>query len=375
MVALAAYAVMSFDDPAEGQKRVAPTEFRLFHAGINHTSKGDFLFDDVAAQLVMEAYAARNQSVPLMGDYEHQSLATPPIIAKASASQFIPAIRRDANGGPELWATDVQWTDEARGYLENGEYRMYSPAFVPDQDARIAALINFALTNLPASYEIQPLVAASAATPTGDPAVEEDLKKLKEQLAQLTARCEKMNALCLKRLGKSFDDWENEKDEEDEERRKAKPAELKALTALKNDVLTLTGKTDPAEALGALTLAVTQSKELVTLKQKIAEDEAKALGTEFTTLLDGAVAAGKISPAGGLASKENIIKLKAAVGTAQALSFLKGAIPAEPIVQLRAPLDPKEQVAITQEEAQVARMVGCPLPTLQKFKESQRAGG
>jgi len=385
MVALTAYAVCSFDEPAEGQKRVAPTEFRLFHSGVNHTAKGDFVFDDVAAHSVMAAYAARNQQVPLMGDYEHQSLATPPMKALASATQFVPAIRSDAQGGPELWATQVQWTDDARKELESGQYRMYSPAFIPDKDGRIAALINFALTNLPASYEIEPLVAAGLTTPEKDTDMDEkELKALKDKVEELGARCEKMNALCLKRLGKSFDDWAkeesdehktlSERDEERQERERVKP-QLTALTAFQGKVIELTGKTDPAEALGAVALAVTQGQELVALKQKIAEADAKALETEFTTLLDGAVAAGKISPAGGLASKENIVKLKASVGTAQALSFLKGAIPAEPIVQLRAPTEPKPDVALTPQEAQVAAAVGLPLANLQKFKESQRAGG
>lgn len=377
MVALAAYAVAAFDEPADG-KRVAPSEFRLFHAGVNHTSKGDFVFDGIAAQLVMESYAARNHSVPLMGDYEHQSLASPPIKALASATQFVPEIRRDANGGPELWATQVQWTDVARSELEAGQYRMYSPAFVPDESGRIASLINFALTNLPASYEIAPLVAASAsATEQGDPEMEEELKQLKAKVEELTAKlsasegtCESMRALCLKLTGKSFEDWAKEEDAEHAEAK----AQLTALTTLKDEVLKLTGKKDTAEALGALTLAVSQGKELVALKQKIATDEAAALDKEFTTLLDGAVAAGKISPAGGLVNKASILKLKADAGTPVALSFLKGAIPAEPIVQLRAPNEKGGEVALTAEEAQVANMVGLPLTNLQSFKETQRKG-
>lgn len=336
LIALAVYAEASFEASEDG-KRVAPAEFRLFHAGVNHTSKGDFVFDDIAAQLVMEAYAARNHSVPLMGDYEHQSLATPPMKALASCTQFVPAIRRDANGGPELWATEVQWTDMARQELEAGQYRMYSPAFVPDESGRIAALINFALTNLPASYEIAPLVAASEAAPAKETEMEEKLKELSAQLTALSDKlsaaekdkeelkgaCERMNALCLKRLGKSFDDWAKEESDEHGEGDK----ELKALRA---HVLATTGKTTVTEALGAISLMSTQAAELVTLKTKIEADKAAAEEAEFTALCDTSVKEGKLPPA----MKDSFVTLKKELGTTKALTALKAFVPKEPIIQL-----------------------------------------
>jgi phage I-like protein len=377
LVALAAYAVVAFDEPAEGQQRVAPTEFRLFHAGVNHTAKGDFLFDDVAAESVMAAYAARNHSVPMMGDYEHQSLATPPMKALASATQFVPEVRRGSGGGPELWATQVQWTDDAKRELEAGQYRLYSPAFVPDKDGRIASLINFALTNLPASYEIAPLVAASANTPTGEPAMDEkELKALKDQVAELGARCEKMNALCLKRLGKSFDDWSKEEDAEHEEAK----AKLTALSSFQGKVMELAGKTDPAEALGAVALAVTQGQEFVALKQKMVADAAKALETEFSAMVDAAVAQGKLAPAGPV-SKEFFVSLKAEFGTEKALVALKKAVPAnaEPIIQLTAPREPNPSSAVSGTQIEIASNCGGRFGGVNQFKalreaEEKRAG-
>lgn len=373
LVALAAYASGEFATGEDG-KRVAPAEFRLFHAGVNHTSKGDFVFDDIAAQLVMEAYAARNHSVPMMGDYEHQSLATPPIKALASCTQFVPAIRRDANGGPELWATEVQWTDMARAELEAGQYRMYSPAFVPDESGRIAALINFALTNLPASYEIAPLVAASASAnePQGDPEMEEELKQLKAKVEELSAKlsaaegdAEKMRALCLKRLGKSFEDWAKEED-----------AEHASLAALKAKVLELTGKSDVAEALSFVALAVTQGKELVALKQQIADEKTRALEAEFTTTLDAAVAGGKLPPAGAI-SKEFFVGLKADFGTEKALAALKKAVPADakPIVTLssNAPHEPNPTAAVSGIEMEIASQMGGRFGGADQFKALREA--
>jgi phage I-like protein len=350
LVALAAYAAAAFDVGEDG-KRVAPSEFRLFHAGLNHTSKGDFTFDDIAAQLVMEAFQARNHSVPLMGDYEHMSLATPPIKALASCTQFVPAIKRDANGGPELWATEVQWTDEARKELEAGQYRMYSPAFVPSEDGRIAALINFALTNLPASYDIAPLVAASEGAPSKDNDMEEELKALKEQLAQaqkdseaLKGTCESMKALCLKKLGKSFDDWSKEESAENED--------AKELTALRSQVIAITGKASVSEAIGAINLMATQAAELVTLKTKIEADKTTAEEAEFTALCESSVKEGKLPPA----MKASFVALKTELGTTKALSALKAFVPTEPIVSLRGEIhEPIAASAVDPMQVTIAR--------------------
>jgi phage I-like protein len=384
MVALATYAVVAFEAPVEGQKRVAPTEFRLFHYGVNETMKGPFTFDERSAESTMAMYA--RQRVPYMGDYEHMSLVRPPIKAPASITEFVPEIRPDANGKPELWATRVQWTDEAREELEAGKYRLYSPAFMPDVDAagvptpdnHINYLINVALTNLPASYGLQPLVAASAApTDRGDPAMDEKaIKEMAEKLAaaekdreEFKALCQKMGATVLKLTGKSFDDWAKEESEEHAAGAEEANAQLTALSAFQGRILEATGKTDPAEALGVVALSITQGKELVALKQKMADDSAKALESEFTSTLDAAVAAGKIPPAGPV-SKDFFISLKADFGTERALASLKKAIPGEAIVQLSAPREPAPQSAVDPMQVTIASQCAGRFGGLSAFKDA-----
>ena len=161
--ALTAQPAIMFD-----KQREAPDEFRIFHSGRNETDKGVFLFDDKAANAVMETY--RQRAVPLMGDYEHQTAnaqknGQP---APASITEWTPEVRRDASGGPELWATNVKWTDRARAMLQAGEYRFFSPLFTYDEDRRPTWMINVALTNNPATHGLEPLVAATAATPRRD---------------------------------------------------------------------------------------------------------------------------------------------------------------------------------------------------------------
>lgn len=360
-VALATYAVVPFDPPTEGQKRVAPSEFILFHYGVNATMKGGFVFDERSAESTLAMHV--KQGVPYMGDYEHMSLVRPPIKAPASITEFVPEIRADSTGKPELWATDVHWTDDAKAEVEAGHYRLYSPAFMPDLDAdgnptpdnHINYLINVSLTNLPATYGLQPLVAASAApTSEGDaPMDEEKLKALSATLAaaekekeEFKALCQKMSATVLKLTGKSFDDWAKEESDE----HAAKDEELKALTALKATVVTVTGKTDIAEASGVLVTLGEQAKQFVTLKAEQVALKADQAEKDFAALLEKGIAEFKIPPA----EKESLVALKADAGVAHAIKYLSGRLSGPALVNGKEPKQPHPASAITPERAQIA---------------------
>ena len=138
-----------------------PTEFRLFIAGWNSTEKGNYLFDDVAAESVMACYA--KWGIDLMIDLEHQSLAVEPGAADPTA--------RDARGWAKLalrpdgalWCTEVRWTPDGRKRLSEKAQRYISPAFESDpKTKRVLKIINVALVALPATHKTPALVAASA---------------------------------------------------------------------------------------------------------------------------------------------------------------------------------------------------------------------
>jgi phage I-like protein len=391
-VGLTAFAVIQFDEPAEGSQRVAPSEFRLFHTGTNHTDKGDFLFDEVAAQSVMDNWRAKG--VPLMGDFEHQSLVKPPIIAPASIAEFTPEVRRDANGMPELWAVNVIWTDDARALVEQRKYRFYSPAFIPDEAGRVRYLINVGLTNLPASFDLAPLVAASTNHDGGTPM---DLEKLLAMLGDeeakkfvrgLCAEKEELSSKCtqlaatnqeneerLKKLtgGKSFDDWAKEEEAEHDE--------LKQLRALSSKLLETTGATDAPAALTAVALAVAQGKELVALKSRQADEKVKTLAAEFDALVEDAVKRMVLPPAGPV-SKEFFVSLRAEFGVERALAALRKAVPSDatPIVQLTAPKEPNPSAAVSGVQLSIAANCGgrfggeAAFKSMREAEEKARAG-
>src|SRR5229473_4624380 len=134
-----------------------PTEFRIFPAGSFETTKGTFLFDAQAARKVMAAVADWGNDYCI--DYGHSMLAffnVDPAKAMKAAGWFKPQLKDG-----ELWATDVQWTEDASKMLIAREARYISPAFDFDrEDRHITELVNCALTNIPAIKRQNPLVAS-----------------------------------------------------------------------------------------------------------------------------------------------------------------------------------------------------------------------
>lgn len=131
----------------------APNEVRLFIYGENETTKGTFVFDGDSAESVMAADSDYGNE--RSADYEHQALYDPPIEAPASAWYRL-ELRGDG-----LYAVDIRWTERARRMIEAGEYRYISPAFTYDPEtSRIMSIINFALTNLPATKRMEALLRA-----------------------------------------------------------------------------------------------------------------------------------------------------------------------------------------------------------------------
>lgn len=116
------------------------------------------MFDAAAAKSVMAEYA--KHGADLMIDYDHASLADAAIdsaLAGRAAGWFDLELR---NG--ELWAVNVRWTPAADAALRAKEWRYTSPAFAIDNKGRVTRLLNVAITNLPATRRLDPLMAASA---------------------------------------------------------------------------------------------------------------------------------------------------------------------------------------------------------------------
>lgn len=118
-----------------------PEEVKLLPLGHVHSQKGDFLVDDESVELIQKQF--KNRKVDLVIDYEHQTLKD----VQAPAGGWI----EDIYKGKDAVIAKVRWTDRAKEYLKNLEYRYLSPVVITRKsDRRAIALHSAALTNTPA---------------------------------------------------------------------------------------------------------------------------------------------------------------------------------------------------------------------------------
>jgi phage I-like protein len=109
-----------------------------------------FTVDEASLKSMVAAF--RSRGIDLVIDYEHQSLNG----ERAPAAGWIKDLEARGDG---LWA-QVDWTQQAREYLAQREYRYFSPVLRLDPETRRPmALMHVGLTNVPAINHLPPLVA------------------------------------------------------------------------------------------------------------------------------------------------------------------------------------------------------------------------
>lgn len=145
-----------------------PSEFLLFRAGDNPSTKGSVWFDDVSAEMILEeATRYANQYAIDLNHYMVRPRAIDPLSTDQDAMGYHDLAVR--NG--ELWAVNVTWTSEGERRVRSRLQRYTSPAFIThtDDEGRdhVVAYMNVAICSRPATYDLQPLVA-TADVPTLD---------------------------------------------------------------------------------------------------------------------------------------------------------------------------------------------------------------
>ncbi len=142
-----------------------PKEFRLFKAGANSNRNGPpAIFDDIAARDVMANHAQHGADGML--DLEHLSLddSSPHYDPDARGwyqLELRPAEKPQPGAANDLYSVAVTYTEDGDARIRGKRQRYISPAFTRDPKTnRVRRLINVALTALPASDDLTPLVAA-----------------------------------------------------------------------------------------------------------------------------------------------------------------------------------------------------------------------
>lgn len=135
-----------------------PAEVRLLPAGTFRTTKGNFVFDAKAAKSVLEKAADwGNQYCFDMG---HAMVAPDFGSDPAATGRAYGWYDLKLNDAGDLVTSGLKWTDLGASMLTKREVRYISPAIRTDKDGRVVEFINAALTNLPATKGMKPIVAS-----------------------------------------------------------------------------------------------------------------------------------------------------------------------------------------------------------------------
>lgn len=363
LVAAPAYALPDGEAP--------PTEFKMLSAGVNHTEKGDFVFDASAAEACMSFWGGKG--VELSFDYEHQSLSDPPIQAPASG-WWTPEVRDGA-----LYATNIRWTDRAAKYLSAKEYRYFSPAFNFDEESgRVLRIINCALTNNPAMNNIAPLVRASALTKENDMPC--------ESCTALTAKLSAKEAECATLTAKLSSMEDTDKAEctavglSVGARHGERLVAVQAVAKLRSDIRALTGQDSDAGALGMLTAWKDSAAEVAKLKSAAAENETAVLTAQLNAVLDDGTKAGKVAPSEEHTDRKFLRQAVLGYGagklTADGIAQLKGYVAGMPVKApgARAPMKAPAEGLLTENQKRLARLAGMSLKDRASFAERDTDG-
>lgn len=118
-----------------------PKEIKILPLGLVKSQKGNFKVDKESFDSIEKEFKGRKLDIVI--DYEHQTLHD----VQAPAAGWIKELSLKQDG---IYAT-VEWTNKAKEYLSNKEYRYLSPVvMVRKGDNKAVLLHSVALTNTPA---------------------------------------------------------------------------------------------------------------------------------------------------------------------------------------------------------------------------------
>nr|NJM04366.1 hypothetical protein [Desulfobacula sp.] len=131
-----------------------PSEFQIFPYG-QIELEGPEITKVIVDQEGMDSiiFHFNRRGNDLVIDYEHQTIKN----EQAPAAGWITKLINRGKDG--LWAV-ATWTQKAKAYLKNREYRYYSPVFFTRKaDSKLISIHSLALTNTPRTNKLKPLVA------------------------------------------------------------------------------------------------------------------------------------------------------------------------------------------------------------------------
>jgi len=264
--------------------------------GMVRTLKGDLLFDEAAQKSVLAKAADWGNDYCF--DYGHAMLSPAPG-SRPADNEEAAGWYRLAIDGTNLVTQGLSWIPDAADRLKARKIRYVSPAVRFDQKTRrVTEFINAALTNLPATKGMRPLVASR----TNEPAPQETsmLKSLLSLLGLSSAATED-DALAqiasLAAFKKELVALSGKASAEEilSEARGWKTASAE-VQELKKEVFALSGKTTPAEVLEDVKRWKDHSSAHAKLLGKQEEKKAKKAKKKLKKMVAKAIDNGQLPP-------------------------------------------------------------------------------
>lgn len=157
-----------------------PSEFLLIPFGMTETTEGPYNLDEAAAKEVIATFKRR--SLKLFFDYNHLSLSPKTPEDGIAAGWFDIEMRTDG-----IWIIGIKWTEKAYEYLKSREYAYFSPVLKLNKNRYVTRLINVALTNLPATDKLDPIVSLNES-------LEDDIFDIVDAASSVFSKLQKTDA-------------------------------------------------------------------------------------------------------------------------------------------------------------------------------------
>ncbi len=325
-----------------------PREFRLIPLGQYETTKGLFVMTPEDMQACLREQAAYGNDLSI--DFGHAAFEEGDGVPRGAAGWFQIEGRDDG-----LWAVGVTWTPVADGMIRRREQRYISPAF-DDDEGHVIRVINCALTLIPASHNLTPLVASRRSGRVSQPLTRtmsmadkyvdaselnklaDDLEKMmggedkeKSDLAAMVERCRKLAEGGVAASKLAEDHKEPDGDEGDNKTSKASDDDSeKKMSRIVREV---TGETDPARIAGVLLAYKESNDKIAKLSRELADLKGQRQGAEIEEMIVKASRAGKLFPSqvkwARDYGKRDIEGLKAYIETAPVLASMNDGKPVE----------------------------------------------
>ena len=316
----------------------APEVISVLPLGHVKSAKGEFDVDGESFSAMKAQIAQRG--VDLVVDYEHQTLTG----EQAPAAGWVKELFLDDG---QIKAR-VEWTDRAKAYLENREYRYLSPVItVRKADGKAMGLHSIALTNTPAIEHMEAIVN-SLNFEGGQNTMNEFMKKLAALLGLGEDATEEQVAEALKACVE-----ENKSLKESAaEAAKQQPAEDDKVVANKAVCELLGLKAGAATADVAAAIMALKGGNIggINLVEQVKSLEAKLADRDAEEAVELALKAGKITPAQREWAKGYALK---------SLDDFRGFVEKAPQVVPMGTVGGSEPLALKNEELDEATLLVC----------------